>query len=134
MAYFFILKNPNAPEQGGYIITAEAAPDGHALPDNDTTRSQMRDQFSTGYKTPKYKWNGNAVVERSSADRAPEINVLVDGETYRLIREWCKTQPEGCEEAFLNIGIENNLDPRYSAYKAQRSAIIASQSAKKIEV
>ncbi|MET4696706.1 hypothetical protein [Endozoicomonas lisbonensis] len=40
-----------------------------------------------------------------------------DIETFRLIKEWCTSQPEGCEEAFLNLGVNNNTDSRYQAYR-----------------
>ena len=40
-----------------------------------------------------------------------------DQETYRLIRIWCQQQPEGSEEAFINLGIENANDSRYLAYR-----------------
>ncbi|KEI71222.1 hypothetical protein [Endozoicomonas elysicola] len=39
-----------------------------------------------------------------------------DTETYRLIKEWCNGQSEGCEEAFLNLGVLSHTDSRYQAY------------------
>lgn len=59
-------------------------------------------------------------------------NTNIDRETFHLIKEWCKTQPEGCEEAFINIGITDINDVRYQAYITEKDSIKASQSAKKI--
>jgi len=44
-------------------------------------------------------------------------NMAKDVETWRLIRLWCERQDEGCEEAFINLGIDNPQHPRYLAYR-----------------
>jgi len=56
----------------------------------------------------------------------------IDQETHTLIKSWCITQGEGCEEAFINTGIASKTDARYIAYKDQRDAIILSQHNKKV--
>ena len=55
----------------------------------------------------------------------------VDLETYDLIKQWCRSQPEGCEEAFLFMGIENREHPRFQEYKSRRLQIIEDQKSKK---
>lgn len=46
-----------------------------------------------------------------------QIEQQHDRETFRLIKDWCAQQPEGCEEAFLNLGVTNINDSRYKAYR-----------------
>ncbi|MBL4647657.1 MAG: hypothetical protein JKY13_01660 [Gammaproteobacteria bacterium] len=57
----------------------------------------------------------------------------VDAETFTLIQEWCSLQSEGCEEAFMNKGIDDNTDVRYLAYRTQRGTIVTAQNQKKID-
>ena len=79
------------------------------LPDNDSsptviTESQGQWQHSiSGLSAQQYA--------REIAEKEHDI------ETYRLIKEWCNGQPEGCEEAFLNLGVINQADSRYQAYR-----------------
>ena len=61
-------------------------------------------------------------------------NAQVDKETFQLIKDWCADEEEGCEEAFINLGIDDNTDTRYQAYVTQKSSIKSSQSAKKIVI
>ncbi|WP_211826837.1 hypothetical protein [Kistimonas asteriae] len=46
-----------------------------------------------------------------------------DRETFRLIKVWCERQDEGCEEAFINLGVENPQHARYQAYREAVSEI-----------
>ena len=55
----------------------------------------------------------------------------ISQETFELIKAWCEGQPEGCEEAFINLGIANNSNARYQAYVAAKNQIIAEQHQKK---
>jgi len=60
-------------------------------------------------------------------------NTNVDLSTYDLIKAWGKSQPEGCEEAFICLGIENKTNKRYLDYLNAKLDIINKQSDKKIK-
>lgn len=82
---------------------------------------------------PRWKLEGGKLVQRTDTDRAERLNIRIDRETHSLIKAWCAKQDEGCEEAFLNLGIDDPKDARYLQYRAERAAIIAEQSKKKAQ-
>lgn len=95
---------------------------------NDQVQFQMYQPLPSG--------NGQPVVNESQGQWTHSINSsnaqehasrraeqLRDRETYRLIRLWCERQPEGSEEAFINLGIEDAQNHRYRAYREAANEI-----------
>lgn len=55
-------------------------------------------------------------------------NHKIDQQTHNLIKKWCSIQPEGCEEAFLNM---SKSSQRYKDYDNKKKEIIVSQKKQK---
>ena len=128
MTYHLRSLDENNLALGGFIIPDLASP---TVNDVVATADQYADQIFG--QVLKYKKSGNSVVERTQADKAAQINASIDRATYQLIKSWCATQPDGCEEAFLNLGISSaGANARYQAYVTAKSGIITAQSALKV--
>jgi hypothetical protein len=76
-------------------------------------------------------WNHTLTEEQAKAKYREEQIKLIDQESFSLIKTWCATQPEGCEEAFLALGIADKDDERYLDYVAKKNEIRVQQSEKK---
>lgn len=79
-------------------------------------------------------WKHTLTEEQAQEKYLQEQIKLIDQESFSLIKNWCATQPEGCEEAFLALGIADKDDDRYLAYVAKKSEIKQQQSAKKMDL
>jgi len=76
-------------------------------------------------------WQHTLSKAQADANAKAEQIKQIDLETFTLIRAWCTNQEEGCEEAFLSLGIEDKTNARYMDYLNQKDAIKADQADKK---
>lgn len=95
------------------------------LTDEELTARNLIKELDQGY------WNHDLSEEQASLSNKEEQIKLIDAETYKLVKEWCAHEVEGCEEAFLALGIEDRNNDRYITYMQQKAAIKNQQSAKK---
>lgn len=58
-------------------------------------------------------------------------NYMCDRKTHRLIKEWCISQPEGCEEAFFCMSHDSN---RFKEYLAKKKEIKEPRKKAKVEI
>lgn len=79
-------------------------------------------------------WQHAISQETAQQNMLQSLLRTIDNETYYLIRDWCRTQPEGCEEAFISIGIHDKNNPRYLAYMEQKNTIKDVQTQKKAQL
>ena len=88
----------------------------------DQVQFQVYQPLPTGKTQPVVDESQGQWVHQIPASSALELqqrraNHERDTETYRLIKIWCERQDEGCEEAFINLGIQDPEHPRYLAYR-----------------
>jgi hypothetical protein len=76
-------------------------------------------------------WQHTLSKAQADANAKAEQIKQIDLDTFALIRVWCSNQEEGCEEAFLSLGIEDKTNARYMDYVNQKDAIKADQADKK---
>jgi hypothetical protein len=60
-------------------------------------------------------------------------HTVVGLETFNLIKNWCREQPEGCEEAFICLGIDDKFNKRYLEYLNKKIEIKKNQNSKKLK-
>jgi hypothetical protein len=97
--------------------------------DPDIAKIQKPDVISTVTTTQN---KDNVVDDFTVSFDAVRHNARIDEETFQLIKDWCKGEAEGCEEAFINLGIADDQDTRYQAYLTEKTSIKSSQAAKKV--
>lgn len=78
------------------------------------------------------QWKHSETPKQAAASQEKLRAETINKETYQIIKQWCLGQKEGCEEAFLHIGIEHGKDhPRYQVYVQAKQQIIEEQKQKK---
>lgn len=112
---------PSADEQVSFVLTKPLTAD-------ELVAKNLVKELNQGFwqYTPSQS-QGN---ELDDAERLKQIDL----ETFKLIKQWCSEQPEGCEEAFLVLGIADQANVRYQAYLEQKATIKAGQNVKKAAV
>ena len=80
------------------------------------TQEQLNTKNLTLVDIDDGTWGHLRSEEFIAAAEVAALPAKVDLETYSLIKAWCKSQDEGCEEAFINIGIADKTNVRYVAY------------------
>jgi len=96
-----------------------------------TKRHKVKNSIHTVYDVTgllEPVWDKTEFVEGQSE----EVELAsIDAKTSDNIHDWCVEQGK-CEKNYLNLGLDDNTNAQYLAYKAQRSMLIAEGAAKKI--
>ncbi len=116
-----------------FWVRVEPAADSQPAPwqlndPEDQVQFQLYQPLPTGAGQPVVNESQGQWVHQLPAASALEhqqrrASLAHDTETWRLIRLWCERQDEGCEEAFINLGIEDPQHPRYQAYREAANEI-----------